>query len=179
MIQNVKNLYGAWNFKHNLPKIHLDDNKDYTPDQLKALDDLTNRKEEIDKVMIGFRKREQMKEDIKREEGLVAGTMQVDYSSLSGNLKYNPKTEKPVEFDAVYTSLVNKKISYSDDGNNITYSHTNRRFRTDSNGQKWLITGTESLKLNSKSGEVIEIQEFPIKDGEFSVDPNTHGLLEP
>jgi len=179
MIQIAKNLYGAWNFKHNLPKMHLDDNKSYSPDQLTTLDELTQRKEQIDKVMIGFRKREQMKDDINGKEGIVAGTMQVDYSDYSGNLKYNPKTEKPAEFDAACTWSPSSKMSYRDDGNTVTYSYTNEQIRYDSNGHGWMITGSESLKMNSKSGEVIEIQEFPVKDKEFSVDPNTHALLEP
>lgn len=179
MIQIAKNLYGAWNFQHNLPKVHLDDNKSYSPDQLATLDELTQRKEQIDQVMVGFRKREQMKDDINGKEGIVAGTMQVDYSDYSGNLKYNPKTEKPAEFDAAYTYSPSSKMSYRDDGNTVTYSYTNERIRYDSNGHGWMITGTESLKMSSKSGEVIEIQEFPVKDKEFSVDPNTHELLEP
>jgi hypothetical protein len=166
MIQSIKNHYGARNFNHNLPKIHLDNNKDYTTDQLAALDDLTDRKNFIDYVMITFRKKEQMEEDIRREEGLVAGTVRFYknkrcFRSISGNLKYNPKTEKPVEFDAAYTHLGFGKMSYRDDGNTITYSYTDQRTRTKSNGMKYEITGTESLKLNSKSGELIDIQEFP------------------
>lgn len=163
MIQMVKNYFGMRNFETNLPKISVGNEVNSPQD----IADVSTMKKFVDKVMVSFRGSEQMKNDLNRKEGIVAGSVEDGVLNYTGTLEYDTRTEKPISFKAekVYASIHSKPglplrmtMEFKDDGKTAAYSFTSKEtalFHIDNH--TWRITGTESLVMDSKTGAILEM----------------------